>query len=1011
LHLHYLIFDLFRNMGSMLFLKLLVAVLGYCFGIFFFSRGFLLTRYALLHKSSCYDVQYPVSSSSPSGCWVKSKYKRAILLVVDALRYDFVASPKHSKKIYHNKFSLVNELLSKKPSNSMLFKFIADPPTTTLQRLKSLTTGSLPTFVDAGTNFAGTAIEEDNLIDQMINQGRKITFMGDDTWMALFPNHFNKSYPYPSFDVKDLHTVDDGILAHLYDELRSNSWDLLIAHFLGVDHCGHKYGPNHPEMAKKLHQMDIVIRNVTKMMPDDTILFVFGDHGMTQNGDHGGDSEEELSAALFAYSSQRLHLEKENVQRVAAQLNLVPTLALLLDIPVPFSNLGALIPELFLDKEDRTQAARVNVYQVIRYTETYLRNFHDSVLTERFSSLLKIFNNLEADELTAEKSLDIVHKVNTIFLDSWAKFHLGWMTLGIVTILETIVSSLVIVRFPDRAESGRLLFLKCLHFALFFWAVLARNESIPPVIGITLSIELTMHLHCLVGKLFTAVDSIRTMDLISLFFMFLHAFSVFSNSYIVNEDAVVRYIIQAFFIIFFISTVRKYLAKQCGLHRFNCKTRKLSLFEWSKKNDYLNLTIFVTTGMLIIRCGVWYRRCREELVKCTMSLFLLPFGSLLDRNDKIIRMLVSCISVWIIYIIPKRYLQDNGHLDSDSRLLVLVCKFCSKLISWSLMAGWAYSWLAEEVPKMMENSLPLFFPRCCYAGFVFFFIFYIFDPLFTYTNVVDRGAKLVSVNVHFPIHSLHAYVKENWKTFMTNGPTNQGKLVFVHGLKTALSGSLVAFIWNFTLILTLLLGDGASFSMVCLLLISAILLRLNKEEHSILPVIIFMVELCFHFFYAFGHQPTFAAIPWDAAFVGVPGNFKYLWLQSLLVMLNISASFVFVVLFLPMVVFTRDEHSFAMQVATSYAQGRNCSMRIFTCNVLFLTVLGTKLFFCVLACALHRRHLMVWKIFAPKFIFETGLFFVTSVFMLIQFILVLRLQSRFCFFLQANKHYFSHNND
>ncbi|KAL1243316.1 GPI ethanolamine phosphate transferase [Trichinella spiralis] len=144
----------------------------------------------------------------------------------------------------------------------------------------------------------------------------------------------------------------------------------------------------------------------------------------------------------FACNVQKTDM---NVHRVAAQLNLVPTLALLLDIPVPFSNLGALIPELFPDREDRTQAARVNVYQVIRYTETYLRNFHDSVLTERFSSLLKIFNNLEADELTVEKSLDIVHKVNSIFLDSWAKFHLGWMTLGIVTILETIVSSLVML--------------------------------------------------------------------------------------------------------------------------------------------------------------------------------------------------------------------------------------------------------------------------------------------------------------------------------------------------------------------------------------------------------------------------------------------------------------------------------------------------------------------------------------------------------------------------------------
>lgn len=40
----------------------------------------------------------------------------------------------------------------------------------------------------------------------------------------------------------------------------SGEWDVLIAHFLGVDHCGHKHGPHHPEMAKKLSQMDQVIQ-------------------------------------------------------------------------------------------------------------------------------------------------------------------------------------------------------------------------------------------------------------------------------------------------------------------------------------------------------------------------------------------------------------------------------------------------------------------------------------------------------------------------------------------------------------------------------------------------------------------------------------------------------------------------------------------------------------------------------------------------------------------------------
>ena len=31
--------------------------------------------------------------------------------------------------------------------------------------------------------------------------------MGDDTWLQLFPHHFEKSYPFPSFNVKDLHTL------------------------------------------------------------------------------------------------------------------------------------------------------------------------------------------------------------------------------------------------------------------------------------------------------------------------------------------------------------------------------------------------------------------------------------------------------------------------------------------------------------------------------------------------------------------------------------------------------------------------------------------------------------------------------------------------------------------------------------------------------------------------------------------------------------------------------------
>lgn len=43
-----------------------------------------------------------------------------------------------------------------------------------------------------------------------------------------------------------------------------------------------------------------------------------------------------------------------------------------------------------------------------------------------------------------------------------------------------------------------------------------------------------------------------------------------------------------------------------------------------------------------------------------------------------------------------------------------------------------------------------------------------------------------------------------------------------------------------------------------------------------------------------------------------------------------------------------------------------------------------------MASAIHRRHLMVWKIFAPKFIFDAILFVFACFCILIQYLFVLR---------------------
>lgn len=90
---------------------------------------------------------------------------------------------------------------------------------------QGLTTGSFPTFIDASQNFEGSFITEDTWITQLNRANRSLFFAGDDTWLSLFPRSvFTEAFPYPSFDVKDLDTVDIGVRSHLEELFSRRKW-------------------------------------------------------------------------------------------------------------------------------------------------------------------------------------------------------------------------------------------------------------------------------------------------------------------------------------------------------------------------------------------------------------------------------------------------------------------------------------------------------------------------------------------------------------------------------------------------------------------------------------------------------------------------------------------------------------------------------------------------------------------------------------------------------------------
>lgn len=360
--------------------------------------------------------------------------------------------------------------------SSRVFRYIADAPTTTTQRLKAMTSGSLPIFFDVSNAFAAPSMDEDNLIDQFRAAGKKMVFMGDSTWTGLYPTQFDDPHPFPCYNIMDLHSVDDGIEELLPGVIQRGDWDVLVAHYLGVDHAGHAHGVDSEPMMKKLRQIDSSIRRTVESIKaqshkgglyEDTLVLVAGDHGQTLTGDHGGGSPEEVDSVLVAIDVNNLHTSRESYylecQKTCScgqdrnqcvpdlmQIDLVPTLAAFMNTPIPFVNLGKVSKDLWSLIRHKPLVSpfldilKANAEQVYQYLDRYQsqKSGGAGLPESTMATLRRAYKSLEENE---DSYLDFLRSTEAFARSVWTQFHEGWMILGVAVMLSVVVFQLCLL--------------------------------------------------------------------------------------------------------------------------------------------------------------------------------------------------------------------------------------------------------------------------------------------------------------------------------------------------------------------------------------------------------------------------------------------------------------------------------------------------------------------------------------------------------------------------------------
>ncbi|KAL2530676.1 Alkaline-phosphatase-like family protein [Forsythia ovata] len=923
-----------RSWAFMVFLSIMVL---HSLAILLFTRGFLLTRTELSQYSQCSDVfespcfppydQNVNNSNRARGCWTKPAVGRLVIILLDALRFDFVAPSTFYavKKPWMDKLQVIHELASKHPSTARIFKAIADPPTTSLQRLKGLTTGGLPTFIDVGNSFGAPAIVEDNFIHQLVQNGKRVVMMGDDTWLQLFPHHFNVSYPFPSFNVKDLHTVDDGCIKNLLPTLYKEDWDVLIAHFLGVDHAGHIFGVDSSPMIEKLEQYNEILKKVVEVLEsqsspgdlhENTMLLVMGDHGQTLNGDHGGGSAEEVETSIFALS-----LKKPPTSAPAAfdnstcqldmqgrricfssiqQLDFAVTVSALLGLPFPFGSIGHVNSELFALAAGTWSLEKLAIHdrQSLSELDEWMQNYVN-VLCINSWQVKKYIDVYSSLSLIGFSDKDLLH-----VSELYAQAQELWSLTSESSVVHENESSFTLPAVKRQLEAYSAFLASVASLARSNWTEF--NLKLMGIGFCIMLLSLVLHafsikrLDNLCGHHSPSCGNSRNSFgmIFACIAVLTRACSFLSNSYILEEGRVASFLL-------------------------------------------------ATTAMLQLRCAIMKKMM---LLEALLFVFLLPFL----RISIELAQLKQAVSSLFLKMDPLR----TPGINEDSQFWMSITQFVPILAL--VIVGYL---LYKSIGCYSCHGILKYVIVGSLSNFMLIAIYWACNSDLLNLPMVPRGLK---GNLIPRIIYAVGVVQVSFLSIV---------LLLVRETTVNLKESTVIKVlavlstWSSTIIV--LSGKQGPLAVLALLIGGWCIIRLMRLEQNTenkysgsshfyaLPVTQWsLLAVCM--FFSTGHWCAFDGLRYAAAFIGFD-EFNLIRQAILLTIDTFGFSHIFPIFGLPFLVaccypLRQNKRLFSMQLCQVY--------------LMYGLITAVSVTFTILCVTIQRRHLMVWGLFAPKFVFD-----------------------------------------
>jgi predicted AlkP superfamily pyrophosphatase or phosphodiesterase len=265
----------------------------------------------------------------------KFTMNKVILVVSDALRYD----------VANANMGFLGHLVETKQAS--LYKIIGELPSMSRPMYETIHTGVFSSEHGIVANSIVRLSKMPNIFQSVVNSGR-ITAAAAYYW-------FSELYNRAPFDWVDDKEVDDEKLpiqhgrfykldeypdAELFTTaaflVRRFSPDYLLIHPSGMDYHGETYGSDSSEYRNQAIKQDAILAPlIMEWKEQGYTIFVTGDHGINNDGGHGGTTPEQREVPLFVIRPDGRG--RGNTSETISHLQIAPTVLKVLDIPTPQS--------------------------------------------------------------------------------------------------------------------------------------------------------------------------------------------------------------------------------------------------------------------------------------------------------------------------------------------------------------------------------------------------------------------------------------------------------------------------------------------------------------------------------------------------------------------------------------------------------------------------------------------------------------------------------------------------